>query len=682
MNSHVDKIHVNKSQLVSNGETQLKRIGQSTFHFLENRPEYVAQRKLQDIVNNSPQVSQLRAFQAMANNSFQVKRMAQLQAVANNNSAQQQQPIQRKENNTGLPDALKSGMESISGLSLSDVKVHRNSEKPAQLQAYAYAQGSNIHLGPGQEKHLPHELGHVVQQKQGRVKPTMQLKGKFNINDDPGLEKDADFMGNKALGINQLTIFTKELKKTASSSNSIQGMFSVDSNVFQFGGEGASKWIPAVVALGVGLLLVYNASGRKEGEISAEEAQKRKFVSSDDVERDAMSLNALPSAEGISGPVEPQGRSLPLGTNDITVSAGKPFSVKKSNEKKESKKNPLDRIEFGEGPDFLKPVEALEQVSSGSITEDYTGPKASKDENSIKTNLLKAELKIRTPGSSTETQATLGKASIERGDDSIDMNVGLGSASVDYRGQHTRGKASVEGPNVGMHFGKDGANINGSVGNASAEAAASIKGKKWAATVGGKAQAEFPNFKVAPDGVEMNGMSTSASVGIGVSRENPSGEHIQMFWIKREIGELPTAGVNLDEIVRIVKEEPEVLEKGLEKFSEAMKSTMADELGVDSSFFDSVQVVEKDDLKTTSIFEKFAAFFRGSSSSEASDESSSEVERRSSSFSDDSQESIADSTEKAKDVTPISEERINEIVAEAIPEATDEMREFFLNFPE
>ncbi|MFT4600348.1 MAG: hypothetical protein ACI857_000522 [Arenicella sp.] len=107
-------------------------------------------------------------------------------------------PIQRRENKTGLPDNLKSGMENLSGLSLDDVKVHKNSDKPAQLNAHAYAQGTNIHLGPGQEKHLPHEAWHVVQQKQGRVKPTMQMKGKVNVNDDAGLEKEADVMGNKS----------------------------------------------------------------------------------------------------------------------------------------------------------------------------------------------------------------------------------------------------------------------------------------------------------------------------------------------------------------------------------------------------------------------------------------------------------------------------------------------------
>ncbi|MBQ0733527.1 DUF4157 domain-containing protein [Aquimarina celericrescens] len=106
--------------------------------------------------------------------------------------------IQRK-NNTGLPDNLKSGIENLSGYSMDDVKVHYNSSKPAQLQAHAYAQGTDIHLAPGQEKHLPHEAWHVVQQKQGRVKPTKQLKSKVNINDDAGLEKEADVMGAKSI---------------------------------------------------------------------------------------------------------------------------------------------------------------------------------------------------------------------------------------------------------------------------------------------------------------------------------------------------------------------------------------------------------------------------------------------------------------------------------------------------
>lgn len=116
-----------------------------------------------------------------------------------NISEKKVEPIQKKKNNTGLPDPLKTGIENLSGHSMDDVKVHYNSEKPSQLNAHAYAQGTNIHLAAGQEKHLPHEAWHVVQQKQGRVKPTLQMKGNIKINDDAGLEKEADVMGQKAL---------------------------------------------------------------------------------------------------------------------------------------------------------------------------------------------------------------------------------------------------------------------------------------------------------------------------------------------------------------------------------------------------------------------------------------------------------------------------------------------------
>jgi hypothetical protein len=97
-------------------------------------------------------------------------------------------------NQTGIPDGMKSGFENMSGFSFDDVRVHYNSDKPAQLNALAYTQGNQVHIAPGQEKHLGHELGHVVQQKQGRVQPTMQLQG-VNVNDEEELEKEADVMG-------------------------------------------------------------------------------------------------------------------------------------------------------------------------------------------------------------------------------------------------------------------------------------------------------------------------------------------------------------------------------------------------------------------------------------------------------------------------------------------------------
>ena len=110
---------------------------------------------------------------------------------------QESQQQEEKTNNTGLPENLKTGIEKLSGYSMENLKVHYNSSKPTQLQALAYTQGVNIHIAPGQEKQLPHEAWHVVQQKQGRVHPTGQLQG-INVNNNEGLEKEADVMGIKA----------------------------------------------------------------------------------------------------------------------------------------------------------------------------------------------------------------------------------------------------------------------------------------------------------------------------------------------------------------------------------------------------------------------------------------------------------------------------------------------------
>lgn len=106
--------------------------------------------------------------------------------------------VQKKVNKTGLPDNLKSGLENLSGYDLSHVRVHFNSAKPAQLQALAYTQGSEIHVAPGHEKHLPHEGWHVIQQMQGRVRPDIQLKTGDGVNYDRTLENEADHMGAQA----------------------------------------------------------------------------------------------------------------------------------------------------------------------------------------------------------------------------------------------------------------------------------------------------------------------------------------------------------------------------------------------------------------------------------------------------------------------------------------------------
>lgn len=105
--------------------------------------------------------------------------------------------FQQKPNNTGLPDNLKAGVESLSGFSMDDVKVHYNSSQPATVQALAYTQGMDIHVTPGQERHLPHEAWHVAQQLAGRVEPTTEVGG-MPVNDNIGLEHEADVMGARA----------------------------------------------------------------------------------------------------------------------------------------------------------------------------------------------------------------------------------------------------------------------------------------------------------------------------------------------------------------------------------------------------------------------------------------------------------------------------------------------------
>lgn len=109
------------------------------------------------------------------------------------------QRIDSRRNDTGLPDRLKAGIENLSGYSMDNVRVHYNSSKPAQLSAYAYTQGTEIYVAPGQEKHLPHEAWHVVQQMQGLVKPMYKMHG-ADINDDPSLEHAASVLGAKANG--------------------------------------------------------------------------------------------------------------------------------------------------------------------------------------------------------------------------------------------------------------------------------------------------------------------------------------------------------------------------------------------------------------------------------------------------------------------------------------------------
>lgn len=166
------------------------RLPQATGHAVPGMPGPATLQRLQrNLATGRPGWSQLSANVLQAADgrqaAFSATVTAARQAVA--------------PNRTGLPAPLKSGVEALSGMALDNVRVHYNSSLPAQLNAHAYGQGTSIHLAPGQERHLPHEAWHVVQQAQGRVQPIGQRKGQIPINNDAGLEREADIMGSRAL---------------------------------------------------------------------------------------------------------------------------------------------------------------------------------------------------------------------------------------------------------------------------------------------------------------------------------------------------------------------------------------------------------------------------------------------------------------------------------------------------
>lgn len=125
--------------------------------------------------------------------------------------AETSQALQRAESNqalqakTGIPDPVRTTMESSLGDDFSNVRVHTNSSQAKSIGALAYTRGNDVHFAPGHynpgstsgRKLLGHELAHVVQQRQGRVQPTGSVGG-MALNDSPKLEAEADRLGERA----------------------------------------------------------------------------------------------------------------------------------------------------------------------------------------------------------------------------------------------------------------------------------------------------------------------------------------------------------------------------------------------------------------------------------------------------------------------------------------------------
>jgi hypothetical protein len=82
--------------------------------------------------------------------------------------------------NSKMPasQSIGAGWENAFATSFKDVNIHTNDKSASELGALAYTQGNDVHFAPGQfnpnskkgQELIGHELTHVVQQKEGRVK--------------------------------------------------------------------------------------------------------------------------------------------------------------------------------------------------------------------------------------------------------------------------------------------------------------------------------------------------------------------------------------------------------------------------------------------------------------------------------------------------------------------------------
>lgn len=169
----------------TNRTIQQKRSGEGALGMVDNRPQHQALQRMGEEEDE--------ALQGKFEQLIQREEDEDEDALQGKFEA----PVQMKKNETGMPDHLKAGIEDLSGFSMDDVRVHYNSDKPATVQALAYTQGTDIHVAPGQEQHLPHEAWHVAQQMAGRVEPTTEVGG-MPVNDNADLEREADVMGARA----------------------------------------------------------------------------------------------------------------------------------------------------------------------------------------------------------------------------------------------------------------------------------------------------------------------------------------------------------------------------------------------------------------------------------------------------------------------------------------------------
>jgi hypothetical protein len=102
-----------------------------------------------------------------------------------------------------MPESVQRKMEAFFKTDFSDVRIFQGTQAQS-IGAHAFTMGSDIYFAPGQyapdsargQQLLGHELAHVLQQRQGRVRAP-QGQGTVVVNDQ-ALEAEADRMGSRA----------------------------------------------------------------------------------------------------------------------------------------------------------------------------------------------------------------------------------------------------------------------------------------------------------------------------------------------------------------------------------------------------------------------------------------------------------------------------------------------------
>lgn len=103
-----------------------------------------------------------------------------------------------------LPTHLRRDMETGFGRGFAAVRVHRASNEASDLGAAAFTRGEHVHFAPGHfaphtssgRELVAHELAHVVQQRQGRVR-TNHVVANRAVNRSPQLESEADTIARR-----------------------------------------------------------------------------------------------------------------------------------------------------------------------------------------------------------------------------------------------------------------------------------------------------------------------------------------------------------------------------------------------------------------------------------------------------------------------------------------------------